>query len=456
MALNRVLGRWDLVLLFVVAITNLNVVPVVAAGGPASLWLWLLALVLFFWPQGISVIELSQRYPGEGGIYLWTREELGPLHGFLSGWCYWTNNIFYVPTVLFYLVGVSVFVLGPEARGLADNKAYLFGMSVGLLWVLTAVNVVGLGVGKWVNNLGGIGTAIACLALMGLGLAAGEGRNLSLEHLRFERLDLHLVSSFGVVCFALVGLELASVMGDEIREPRRTLPGAVLWGGILSGVLYVGATLAILISVPQQDIGVLNGVMQAIEKMAQAARVPWVVAPLAVVLTVSIVGIASAWFAGSARIPFVAGIDHYLPPALGQVHPRFGTPHVALLVQAVLSTLIIGMSFVGASVKEAFVTLLDLAVVLQLVPYLYVYAILIRFARAQAPAPAFFAKPTLGRAGWVGLATTLVGMVVAFVPSRQIDSIWAFETKLVLGCASFLGLAVLFYWRGSAATAKTP
>jgi amino acid transporter len=91
--LKRVLGQRDLVLLFVVAVFNLNVVPSIAANGGVTIWLWIISLVLFFWPQGIAVIELAHRYPGEGGVYLWAKEVFGDFHGFLSGWCYWTNNI---------------------------------------------------------------------------------------------------------------------------------------------------------------------------------------------------------------------------------------------------------------------------------------------------------------------------------------------------------------------------
>jgi len=98
--LKRVLGRWDLVLLFVVAVFNLNVVPSIAANGGVTVWLWIISLALFFWPQAIAVIELAHRYPGEGGVYLWAKEVFGDFHGFLSGWCYWTNNMLYVPTVL--------------------------------------------------------------------------------------------------------------------------------------------------------------------------------------------------------------------------------------------------------------------------------------------------------------------------------------------------------------------
>jgi amino acid transporter len=410
--------------------------------------LWVLALLLFFLPQGVAVIELSQRHPGEGGVYLWAKREMGEFHGFLSGWCYWTNNLFYVPTVLFYLVGISVYAIGPAALHLAESRAYTLLVSLGLLWLMAVLNVRGLGVGKWVNNLGGIGTGVAALALVGLGLAAARTGAVTLD-LRLGTPDWRILSSFGVICFALVGLELGSIMGDEIKEPRRTLPGAVLIGGLVSGVLYLGATLAVLLAVPKDEIGVVQGILQAATVMARAAGVEWVVGPLALVLTISVAGIASAWFAGSARIPFVAGVDRYLPPPLGRLHPRFGTPHVALLVAALICSLVIAMSFLGATVKEAFVTLLDLAVVLQLVPFVYLYLILLRYGSAPPTSASFFPAWVLRSAGLSGLATTTLGMIVAFVPSRHIDSVWIFEAKIVLGLAVVLGLAALLYRRGA-------
>ena len=120
--LKRVLGRADLVLLFVVAIFNLNVVPSIAANGGVTVWLWIVSLLLFFWPQGIAVIELAHRYPGEGGVYLWAKEVFGDFHGFLSGWCYWTNNMLYVPdgdAVFRRRIGVCS---GPEPSGAGGQQ----------------------------------------------------------------------------------------------------------------------------------------------------------------------------------------------------------------------------------------------------------------------------------------------------------------------------------------------
>lgn len=444
--LKRVLGRWDLVLMFVVAITNLNIVPTVASSGPVVIWLWVLALVFFFWPQGVAVIELSQRYPGEGGVYLWTKKMFGDFHGFLSGWCYWTNNIFYVPTVVLYLVGIAVYVAGPDAAKLAEDRSFTFLASLGILWMLVAANVRGLGVGKWVNNLGGIGTALAAIVLIGLAVYSITQRGSSLNAASFSVVgaDWRLISGFGTICFALVGLELASIMGDEIQEPRKILPGAVLWGGIISGVLYVGATLAVLVALRPEDIGVVQGILQAISKMAGDFGLAWSVPPLALVLSISIAGIASAWLAGAARIPFVAGLDNYLPSALARVHPKFGSPYIALIVTAALSSIFLAMSFAQAKVAEAFVTLLALAVVLQLVPSAYMYAALLRLAFLDPTyQQVFYRKPMLAFAGAAGLITTLLGIVVAFLPPIQVESVWRYELKLVVGCGFFLGVAPL-------------
>ncbi len=448
--LRRALGRWDLMLLFVVAVANLNVVPVVAASGPVTLWLWLIALACFFWPQGVAVIELSRRYPGEGGVYLWTKEIFGDFHGFVSGWCYWTNNVFYVPTVLLYLVGICVYIGGQRTLGLADDRRFALLLSLGLLWLLAALNVCGLTVGKWVNNLGGIGTAVASVALVGLAVMVvrTQGSSLSLVNFSPRGADWRLISTFGVICFGLVGLELGSVMGDEIRDPLRAVPSAVLWGGLVSGALYVGATLALLLAVPQQEIGVVQGILQAVSRMAGSIGLGWLVAPIALVLTLSTAGIASAWFSGSARIPFVAGLDRYLPAALGKVHPRFATPYVALIVHASLSTLFVVMSFVGATVREAYLTMLDLAVVLQLVPFLYMYAALMGLASRGTLKGAAYSSRVLWGAGVVGFVTTVLGMALAFVPSRQIGSVWLFEVKLLAGCVFFLGIALAFFSSG--------
>src|SRR5207249_9357836 len=202
----------------------------------------------------------------------------------------------YVPTVMLYFVGVSVFVLGSGHQSLAENKFFALVTSLALLSLLTLLNIVGLGVGKWINNAGAIGTFVAAAVLIGLGVVIWFrfGSNITASDFKIPANPRFVLNSFGVICFGLVGLELASVMGDEIQDPARTLPGAVAWGGVLSGALYVGATLTLLIAVGK-NVNVLQGIVQAVSHMASQVGLTWIVVPFALMLSLSIAGIGSAW-----------------------------------------------------------------------------------------------------------------------------------------------------------------
>jgi len=445
--LIRALGRRDLVLLFVVAVFNLNVVPSIAANGGVTVWLWIISLLLFFWPQGIAVIELAHRYPGEGGVYLWAKEIFGDFHGFLSGWCYWTNNMLYVPTVMLYFVGVSVYVLGPGHQSLADNRAFAAIASLTLLALLTYFNILGLGIGKWINNLGAIGTFVAAAVLIGLGVVLWSrfGTTVTTADFKIPPDPRFVLNSFGVICFGLVGLELASVMGDEIQDPRRTLPGAVAWGGAISGALYVGATLTLLIAIGK-NVNVLEGIMQAVTHMAGQVGLSRITVPFAIMLSLSIAGIGSAWMGGSARIPFVAGLDSYMPGWLGKVHPRYATPYAALILQGTVSAALVILNFAGAGVQETFQKLLSLAVVLQLVPFLYMFAALVKFAVTEPAPRGQYGRGTMFIAGSAGLLTTILGIALVFFPAQQIRSLFWYEVWMVGMTTIAVGLAAFFFF----------
>ena len=446
--LHRVLGRRDLILLFIVAVANLNLVPPIAASGPLALWLWFFALTMFFWPQGAAVTELSQKWPGEGGIYLWAKKSFGEKHGFLAGWTYWLTNVVYLPTVVLSCVGVGLYILGPETRRLSEKPVFTGIVSILVIVGLMLLNIRGLNLGKWVNNIGGLATAAGACVLCGLAILIMRHHTSSLHftQLRPSGMDWRVLTAFGTICYSLVGLDLASIMGGEIREPKRDLPISILIGGLAAGLIYLGTTISMLVALPQQQIGVLAGILQAISIMSEQTHLTIIIAPLALLECLAILGTASAWFAGAARLPFVAGVDKYLPAQVGRLHPRYGTPYVSLIVFAVMSSLLIVMSFLGVTVGEAYLTLLDLAVILQLLPSAYLFGSLLKHVwRRQSPLHAN--RYYLLANGGLGMLATLIGLGVAFVPSHLVTSIWAFEFKLVAGCSLVFGAAYFFYQR---------
>jgi amino acid transporter len=221
----------------------------------------------------------------------------------------------------------------------------------------------------------------------------------------------------------------------------------VAWGGVISGALYIGATLTLLVAIGKNDISVLQGIVQAVSHMAGKVGVAWIIAPFAVMLSLSIAGIGSAWMGGSARIPFVAGLDSYMPSAMGKLHPKYATPYVALIVQGLVSLLLIVIDFTASGgVQEAFQKMLSAAVVLQLVPFLYVFAALVKFAARSPLQGGVYRRGTLMFAGVAGLLTTTLAIIVAFFPARQITSLWKYEVSMFGITLGFIALAVFFFF----------
>src|SRR5579884_795947 len=177
--------------------------------------------------------------------------------------------------------------------------------------------------------------------------------------------------------------------------------------------------------------------------MASKVGVGWIIAPFAVMLSLSIAGIGSAWMGGSARIPFVAGLDSYMPSWLGKVHPKYATPHAALIVQGVISLALVVFNFMSSGgVQEAFQKMLSAAVVLQLIPFLYVFAALLKFAFRNDLAGGRYGRGTLIFAGGAGLLTTILGIALAYFPAKQITSVWKYEVTMFGITLGFIVLAM--------------
>jgi len=195
---------------------------------------------------------------------------------------------------------------------------------------------------------------------------------------------------------------------------------------------------ALLALVPPGELGAIQGVMQAVKLGAEAAGASWLVAPIALVMALSIGGSASAWFAGPSRIPFVAGIDHALPPALGRLHPKWGSPYVALLACAGISAALTALSMTGSSVAEAYQILLRAAVVINLVPFVYTFLALMTLDTA---------RPFERVAGGVGVLVTIAGIVAVFLPTGDVGNLWIFELKMVAAVLGPIALGLWMFWR---------
>jgi amino acid transporter len=253
--LVRTLGVMDLVFLNIAAILGIRWLSTAAQMGPSSLVLWLLAVFIFFIPSGLTVMELSSRESGEGGIYLWAKAAFGEMHGFITGWTYWVNNLFYFPGLLLFIAGAFLFLGGSEWLGLGDSAYYNAAFSLTLLWLVIGLNVIGLSKGKWIQNVGAMATAAVFVVLVIGGIWAwaehGSATEFSMPSLMPDFGKFSTLTFFATMTFAFAGLELGPVMGGEIKNPERSLPRAMLVSGLIISGIYIVGTGILMVAVPE-------------------------------------------------------------------------------------------------------------------------------------------------------------------------------------------------------------
>jgi amino acid transporter len=458
------MGLRDVLLFNIAAVLGPRWVAAAAHNGTSSISLWVLAALLFFLPTALIIIELSTRYPSEGGLYVWSKEAFGDFHGFVAGWAYWIYTFFYFPGLLTASVAMSVFIGGPKFEFLATNKQYLFWASLGLLAVAVILNLIGLNIGKWLQNAGGVATYVPLLMLVGIAayliVQRGSITNFSWRSSLLEwPPDLDKLNFWSNIAFAFTGMELVCSMSEEVREPRKTFPRAIYVSAVLIAAIYIAGTVAVLALRPAAGVDPRNGVFQAISGSASLLGIAWFGIIAALLVTVGNAGGVGATVAGVARIPFVAGIDRYLPSFFGKIHPRWKTPWISILIQAGISALILIFSQLGTTVVEAYQFLVSMSVILYFIPFLYMYAAAIKLAyrpdRQSSDQVVLVpgGKPGIWIAGSLAFLITLGSMVVAGISPEGPTSRPIFLAKVLACTVGFIGIGLILYWRG--ARAKT-
>jgi amino acid transporter len=452
--LSRPLGLGDVVLYFVTACSSLQWVATAAAAGPSSLIVWIVAGFAMFLPVSVCTVALAARYPDEGGMYVWSKLAFGPFAGFLTGWTYWTSNLPYFAGMLYFAAGSALWISGGGTHGFAASPAWFIGFAVFGLGFATVLNIFGLGVSKWLNNAGAIARCAALLLLIGLGAVAwhryGSATTIDAASLR-PGLGLNDLIFWASIAFAMTGPESASFMGGEIRDARRTVPRALLRAAPLILAIYIGGTLAVLVSVPWQQTSAMYGVMEAVDRVGGRLGLVWLTPLAAVLIVITCLGSAGAWLGSVARIPFVAGLDHFLPSSFGRLHPRYGSPANALMVQTAIAMIFAVMGQAGTSVKGAYDVLVSLMVIGLMLPYLFLFTAAIRLSGGE-PVPDQLRIPggrcTIVATALVGLATTVAAIILAVVPRPDEPNKMLAVIKIVGMTAAMLGIGVAIYVGG--------
>jgi amino acid transporter len=458
----RALGLWDVVAMNIVAVVGLRWIARSARVGAPSVSLWVLACLLFFIPLALALIELSSRHPEQGGIYAWVRRAFGPLHGFIVGWCLWINNLFYFPSLLLFAAANFAIVIGPSlGEGLADDRLYSIVFVLGLLWFCTAINIIGLQAGKWVQNVGSLATWIPPILLIASGAIAfasfGSATSFAPSEL-VPRYDLlTTMSLWSSMCFAFSGFEIASMVGQEVKDPRRTIPRGIIIAGVAVTGIYILSSSSVLVAVPASELAERSGIADAVDLTTGRLGLAGMGALTGLLLVVGAIGGTNSWVAGAARVPFAAGVDSVLPSAFGRLHPRYRTPHVALIVQGLaasvlfLASVFISIGGEQTSIQESYDILVNLTILIYFVPYLYLFAAWIRLRGAESSiSEEQVMTMTRGMGSvWLvagcGFSATFIAIALVFVPPPGTESVFNYQANLVGQAMALFAIGAVFY-----------
>ena len=457
------MGFRDVLLFNIAAVLGPRWIAAAAHNGTSSISLWIFAALCFFLPTALIVVELSTRFPEEGGIYMWSKHAFGEFHGFVTGWTYWVFTFFYFPGLLIASAAMAAYIGGSGAADLAQNRTFLIVGSLLLLAIAVWLNIIGLNIGKWLQNAGGVGTYIPLLMLIGMGAYIWRAHGSVTHFTRSNMLpawNWDTVNFWPQIAFAFTALELCSTMSEEVRDPHKTFPRAILGSGVMIAVAYLAGTFALLAMVPAGDVDPKSGVFQAMELGSAKLGIPLFGIIAAILVLAGNAGGVGTTVAGVARVPFMVGIDHYMPAAFGKIHSRWKTPWVSILVQAGISCAILFVTQINETANSAYQILVDAGTILYFIPFLYMYAAVIKHAyrpdRMANPNAALIPGGKIGVwiAGSLGFAVVMAGIVLSFIPPAEAPNKWLFETKLVAGTVGTVLLGLILYWRGARAKAR--
>ena len=458
---KRVMGFRDLVLFYAVTGISLRWIATAASAGAGSIAVWVFAWLAFYTPLALSVIELSSRYPNEGGLYVWSKRAFGDFSGFMSAWAYWVCNLPYFPAVFYFAASNALYIRQSAWGHLSNNITFYILFSVVSLSAATLLNLVGLDVGKWLHNAGAVAMWIPVVIL--ILLAAFTWRHFGSAtpfsvHSMTPSLQVRDLVFWSLLIFAFGGCETGSFMGEEIRNPRRTLPWALFIAGVTVAFCYILGTVSVLVVLPSASVGNLQGLMQATASGASRLGVNGVIPVAALLIAFSNVGAAGAYLAAVARLPFVAGIDRFLPPVFGSLHPRWKTPWVALLVMYFLGLVFIFLGQAGTSVKGAYDVMASMTVITYFIPYLFVFAAMIKL-QAEPAGPEVIRVPggklVANLIAVVGLLTTSFTILLSVVPQADEPNKPLAVVKVVGGSIVLILLGAAIYWTGKRRASQT-
>src|SRR3954447_8695105 len=446
-ALKKPLGLRDLVLTQIVFVVGSMWVGTAAKLGQAHLFFWLLAIVLFYIPQGAVVIYLSSRLPVEGGLYQWAKFGFNEFVGFIVAWNQWLLSITVLAMSGMLITTNISYALGESAAWMRESKWCIAGMSCLLVAGLGATGVRGLSLGKWLHNLGGIVMFAAYGALIALpfvSLWRGELKEYHPLAMAAPTVSLfyclNITSKLAVG--GLSGFEYVGILAGECRAPARNIGRTVLIASPIIAVMFILGTSSVLAFIGDNQIDLIGPVPQTLRLGLHSFQIAGAIASVAIMfMAVRSVSVMSIHFTGSSRLPMVAGWDNLLPRWFSRLHPRYKTPINSLLFIGAITLVMTLASQIGAGVQEAFQLIDNAATVFYGIAYIVMFAIpLFGAAALRGAAPLW-----LRIAASAGLVMCLCSIFFTVFPIINVPSPFLFALKVIAVSVAANAIGVAIY-----------
>ena len=380
---SKTLRQRDMVLFTVSAILLLDTLTAAASVGASSVFWWVSLGILFFVPFAMICAEMGCAYPEQGGIYAWIRDAFGGRWASRSTWCYWVNTAVWMPAIYILFAGVFAQMFYP---GL--SMAWQLAIGVALTWLAVLVNVVTLDVGKWVPNLGAIIKVLIFGAIIVGSLVYIQGHGMA-NPLTLETLKPDWSNSaqyIPAIIYGMLGFELVSAGSEEMKNPARDVPRAILISGLIIIVLYLLGTIAVLAAIPAGDINLVEGLIDTLSLfLGGTPGGDLLVMLLGIGALYTFFSNGVTWALGCNRAAAEAALEGELPRVFAVENLKRGTPVGAAVLMGLVSTLALLLyGFLAGSNEDLFWSLFAFSAVIFLLPY---EAMLLAFLKARLTDP---------------------------------------------------------------------
>ncbi len=427
---KRVLGTFTLAMITVAAIVSLRNLPLSAEFGLASIFYFVISALIFFIPIALVTAELAAGWPHSGGAYLWVGEAFGKKWGFYALWISWMGIIAWFPAILAFTAAMLAHLIAPLFPGLESSKSFYFVVMLVVFWGATFLNFLGIKISGWVSTLGVLsGTVIPGILIIVLGLwwvLTGHETHISFTwQALIPEFRLETMVLLSGVLLSLVGVEVAAYHIREAKEPQKEYPKALLTASLFILMIYILGTLAIAIVVPQKEISLLSGLIQAFSVFFQAFNLTWVIPLLALLALVGSLAGVNTWIVGPAKGLLITAQDGFLPPFLARINSK-NVPVGMLLFQAIVGTALSFIFLWMDSHSAAYWVLTALSAQFAVIEYSFVFAAAVRLRYTQPDKKRAYRVPG-GKFGiWlvamVGILACLFGFGIVFVPPSQLET----------------------------------